>query len=487
LPSTSDTRAAAPAPRGEAAPAAVTAILLVAPGALLPFEDGTVLSRLAAQLAGLGAPPAHALCRPGTAAAAASALPGVEVHACADAGDQLRRIARLAGESPGALVVVDGGIVTQREALARLLVDPRVATGALVGADGGASPVRTERGRVVSAGSELHTVTAPTGAFLGALRVAPGDRRRLAAAAERLAELAAPDADTGALLVVGLVRSGAAVAAVDRRTLAWARPGSPDEAARAARAVAASDEERDRLDAAVKSSDGFFTTFFVSPYSKHLARWAARAGLTPNQVTVTSFAVGVLAAAGFATGERLGLIAGAVLLQLAFTLDCVDGQLARYTRRFSAFGAWLDSVLDRAKEYLAYAGLGIGASRLGDPAWTLAACALALQTVRHAMDFAGLAVAEEREPVAPPPLEQAGDGLRRAGRPGRLGRLLATPRGGAALWVRKAIAFPIGERFAAVSLTAALFTPRTTFVVLLAWGGFATAYNTTGRILRSAR
>jgi hypothetical protein len=47
------------------------------------------------------------------------------------------------------------------------------------------------------------------------------------------------------------------------------------------------------------------------------------------------------------------------------------------------------------------------------------------------------------------------------------------------------IAFPIGERFAAISVTAALFSPRTTFIVLLAWGGFAALYVLTGRTLRS--
>jgi hypothetical protein len=47
------------------------------------------------------------------------------------------------------------------------------------------------------------------------------------------------------------------------------------------------------------------------------------------------------------------------------------------------------------------------------------------------------------------------------------------------------IAFPIGERFAAISLTAALWGPRTTFVVLLAWGGVAFAYSHGGRVLRS--
>jgi hypothetical protein len=53
------------------------------------------------------------------------------------------------------------------------------------------------------------------------------------------------------------------------------------------------------------------------------------------------------------------------------------------------------------------------------------------------------------------------------------------------LWVKKMAAFPIGERFAAIAVTAALFGPRTTFVVLLAWGGFAALYTVSGRLLRS--
>jgi hypothetical protein len=36
-----------------------------------------------------------------------------------------------------------------------------------------------------------------------------------------------------------------------------------------------------------------------------------------------------------------------------------------------------------------------------------------------------------------------------------------------------------------ISITAALFTPRTTFIVLLVWGGVAAAYTIAGRILRS--
>ena len=81
------------------------------------------------------------------------------------------------------------------------------------------------------------------------------------------------------------------------------------------------------------------------------------------------------------------MVVGGVLVYFAFVFDCVDGQLARYTRQFSKLGAWLDSIFDRSKEYVVFAGLAIGASRTGDPVWLLAGAALALQTTRHAIDF----------------------------------------------------------------------------------------------------
>ena len=49
------------------------------------------------------------------------------------------------------------------------------------------------------------------------------------------------------------------------------------------------------------------------------------------------------------------------------------------------------------------------------------------------------------------------------------------------------IAFPIGERFAVISITAALFTPRVTFVTLLVWAAVAGVYTQAGRVLRSVR
>jgi hypothetical protein len=183
------------------------------------------------------------------------------------------------------------------------------------------------------------------------------------------------------------------------------------------------------------------------------------------------------------------VIAGALALQLSFTLDCVDGQLSRYTQRFTAFGGWLDSTFDRAKEYLVYGGLAVWGARTGDPAvWSLAAVAVALQTVRHTVD---LSFSAHRPPPDParPRLRGAGDAV--ADRGEAAGRVLtaasAAEERPLLKWGKRIVVFPIGERFAVITLTAILATPRLTFVVLIGWGMLAAAYTLTGRLLRSRR
>ena len=346
--------------------------------------------------------------------------------------------------------------------------------------------------------------------------------------------LTAARQDAVALLLVGLIRRGVHIGNNFLRRLYWARPLSREEARQAELEIEEYDEDRVLLASAVKGSDGFFTTFFVSTWSRYVARWAARAGLTPNQVTVIALCIGLAAATAFATGERAGYIVGAVLIYLSFVADCVDGQLARYTRSFSKFGAWLDSVFDRAKEYVAFAGLAIGAS--SPEVWVLAAATLTLQTLRHSFDFSYGAtdrqniadtpqpeIAQSPDEAAaatrmkarntldaklgalesrPPPEfgedemepEENGDDPRETSPPGTrrplsrriLGFWRAFDRRiPGVIWIKKMAAFPIGERFAVIALTAALATPRTTFIVLLSWGSFALLYTSTGRMLRT--
>ena len=80
----------------------------------------------------------------------------------------------------------------------------------------------------------------------------------------------------------------------------------------------------------------------------------AGAGITPNTVTVAGLFLNGAVAFVLATGR---LQAGGILLLLAGGFDMLDGALARRTKNFSTFGAFLDSTLDRYSEAIVLIGL----------------------------------------------------------------------------------------------------------------------------------
>ncbi|MFC4113009.1 CDP-alcohol phosphatidyltransferase family protein [Nonomuraea zeae] len=366
-------------------------------------------------------------------------------------------------------------------------------------------PVRSRVGksRVVSVGTANHAVTRPNAVLLGPLHVSARNAPVLAQTCRELAEMAdafGADDDLIQLVVFGLVRNGVSVGIRGRRDLFYRRVTTQEEINEAGAEMAGMNEDRARLDNAVKGADGFFTTYFVSTYSRFIARWAARRGLTPNQVTLISIVLGVAAAACFATGDRPWMVAGGVLIYFAFVFDCVDGQVARYARKFGVLGAWLDATFDRFKEYVVFAGLAVGwvVSGNGDDIWILALAAIGLQSVRHLLDFS-FGISNRRKPPSPlptVPLDAPDDrSLRQAlvrrkveRSQGLRGVLKMWTRAGkfrAVHWARKMIVFPIGERFAAIAITAALFDARITFLTLVIWGSVAAAYTLTGRLMRS--
>ncbi|CAM5402694.1 Phosphatidylglycerophosphate synthase OS=Streptomyces violarus OX=67380 GN=FHS41_001015 PE=3 SV=1 [Streptomyces violarus] len=206
-----------------------------------------------------------------------------------------------------------------------------------------------------------------------------------------------------------------------------------------------------------------------APTSRYLARWCARRGLTPNQVTTASLITALIAAGCAATGTRGGLERGGFLLIFSFVLDCTDGQLARYSLQYSTLGAWLDATFDRAKEYAYYAGLALGAARGGDDVWALALGAMILQTCRHVVDFS-FNEANHDATANTSPTAALSDKLDSVGWTVR---------------VRRMIVLPIGERWAMIAVLTAATTPRVTFYALLIGCAFAAGYTTAGRLLRS--
>ncbi|WP_406162345.1 CDP-alcohol phosphatidyltransferase family protein [Streptomyces sp. NBC_00882] len=362
---------------------------------------------------------------------------GFDVRVAVDAADAERLVAEAPCEQRVALV--DARFVGHAHALRLGLTDPRFPLAAVPGA-----LTAQPEGRV--------TLTRALA------------RENSAGGGTAVAVDSLPDR-----IVTALADDGAEVYRPELGSLVAAVPADPQARNEARQAVADVDDEAVRLKSAVKSRDGFFTTHFISPYSRYLARWCARRGLTPNQVTTASLITALIAAACAATGTRGGFIAAGVLLIASFVLDCTDGQLARYSLQYSTLGAWLDATFDRAKEYAYYAGLALGAARGGDDVWALALGAMILQTCRHVVDFS-FNEANHDATANTSPTAALSDKLDSVGW---------------TVWVRRMIVLPIGERWAMIAVLTAATTPRITFYALLIGCAFAATYTTAGRVLRS--
>ncbi|GIH22041.1 hypothetical protein Aph01nite_03510 [Acrocarpospora phusangensis] len=489
---------------GENRPDTVAVVLAPTHTARLACADTTLVDRLTEQLA---------------------ALPVADLHIVPDEqglAEELRQIAKIAKGAAAAgapLAVLAGDVVAHTEALAVLLEHPSRSTGALVGprvANPACTPVRAEHGRVAAAGNSFHQVDVPNATFRGVFQVGPDQVKAFALVADELAGLAdsgglgaAGPHEAADLLLAGLVRSGVQVRATGFGRLRCDRVTDQAAADLALLRLDEVDEDRVRLDAAVKQDDGFFTTYCVSSWSWRLIKIADRLGLTPNAVTGISVGVAAIAAIWFSAGDRQSQLVGAACLYLSFVLDCLDGQLARYSRRFSPLGAWLDATFDRVKEFVVYVGLALGyaagAPMTGvgpDGIWALAAGAMALQAIRHMIDFSYAGAVTDAAKVgvswARPhrSLAMAVDSVRSTTdksteaaavqRENTIVQLAGRLEGDTATrWLKKIIVLPIGERMALIAVTAGLFNARVTFLALLGWGAVACLYTLTGRIARS--
>jgi phosphatidylglycerophosphate synthase len=374
---------------------------------------------------------------------------GFDVRVAADAADAEALLAAVPGDQR--VAVVDTRFVGHLHALRLGLTDPRFPLAAIPGAVTAQPAGRQALTRAVARENSATGGTAHGGA--------PARAKSSVGDVDSLADR----------IVTALDADGADVHRPELGSLVAEVPADPQARNEARQAVSAVDDEAVRLKSAVKSRDGFFTTFFISPYSRYLARWCARRGLTPNQVTTASLITALIAAGCAATGTRGGFVAAGLLLIFSFVLDCTDGQLARYSLQYSTLGAWLDATFDRAKEYAYYAGLALGAARGGDDVWALALGAMVLQTCRHVVDFS-FNEANHDATANTSPTAALSDKLDSVGW---------------TVWVRRMIVLPIGERWAMIAVLTAATTPRVTFYALLIGCAFAATYTTAGRVLRS--
>jgi hypothetical protein len=389
------------------------------------------------------------------------------------------------------LVVISGDLVINPAVLAPVTENPFAGTCAAVrrSRDGN---LRVLHHHLVAAGTSFHVVNSTNAVSVGALRMAHRDHAGMLPVLTSLLAFVSTHREMKPhesleLIVTALLRAQIQVKEIEIIDAPWFR--SPEELDKANQEILSISETSIRRLQANRIDDGFYSTFVVRKLSKPLTGLAIRWRLSPNAITVISFVIGLLAAASFAAGNRWFVALGAVLLQLSLVIDCVDGEVARATRRFSTLGAWLDASTDRVKEYAAYAGLAAGAVVMGVDswrAWSLALILMVVQTARHMGDYNFAAIQRIREVGLPfaaidDPSDPWGT---QSGAIARSTHINSRPL---IRWTKKVIHLPIGERWLVLSVVAVIFNGYWALLALLLLTSAAWLYTLVGRVLRTLR
>jgi phosphatidylglycerophosphate synthase len=190
------------------------------------------------------------------------------------------------------------------------------------------------------------TTLTPTTALTAVLAAPPPSV--LAASIDAGAPTVGADAAMTATLTPGL-RAGSPLAEEVAHALKSreATPVSPEAWCARVRDAPSARTAEDRLFAGLGSEiDTRLDRALHRRLSRHVTRAAIALGISPNQISVASLLVGLLAAWCLWRAGAWGALAGLLVYVAAVVLDHADGEVARLTLAESRLGEWLDIVVD---------------------------------------------------------------------------------------------------------------------------------------------
>jgi phosphatidylglycerophosphate synthase len=123
-----------------------------------------------------------------------------------------------------------------------------------------------------------------------------------------------------------------------------------------------SDAERFLVAHSGKPADGIFSEF-NRRLCRPVVRLLAHTRLTPNVLTLAGLLVAIVAALLFARGSYVYYLAGASLFLVSGLFDEMDGMLARLKFQESAFGTWLEGLVDKITYLAVFTGIVVGLHR----------------------------------------------------------------------------------------------------------------------------
>ncbi|MEZ4373479.1 MAG: CDP-alcohol phosphatidyltransferase family protein [Polyangiaceae bacterium] len=109
-----------------------------------------------------------------------------------------------------------------------------------------------------------------------------------------------------------------------------------------------------------KVPDLFWNRFVCRPVAAVVVKLLERTPVTPNQVTLAAFGVACVATAVLTLWPGYwGLLAGVVIYEASYVLDCADGMLARLRGIASKQGHLLDFLMDEIKAFMILGAVGV--------------------------------------------------------------------------------------------------------------------------------
>ena len=210
-----------------------------------------------------------------------------------------------------------------------------------------ATKVRLEDDRIVEIGKSLDTYDAvDTGLFLASPELFAAIRASCAEGRETLSD------------GVQKLASAGRARAIDGGDLFWHDIDDPEDARVA---------EKKLLAGLRTDGDGPIASRLNRPISTRISAQVVRTSITPNQVSVATLLVSLLAAVVVAGATYPLLVLGGILFHFASVLDGVDGEVARLKFQSSKRGEYFDTVCDSVAYVAFLAGLTVAAYRAPVP------------------------------------------------------------------------------------------------------------------------
>ena len=95
-----------------------------------------------------------------------------------------------------------------------------------------------------------------------------------------------------------------------------------------------------------KDRETNFVNYFYGNISDFLTKFFVKLPLTPNQLSIIGFILGILSAYFFIQGDYISLVIAVILLQFSILFDFIDGRIARAKSMSTKYGQFLEVVTD---------------------------------------------------------------------------------------------------------------------------------------------